>query len=246
MKLNLHALIRRYWSVQFAKDTADYLGPVGIRVDKNYLAYAHKLLLLEEDRDGGVAFSIRHHIMAYTYNENPVIELKPIGEGLYRSTNLINIPYEAGALFAYLEQKGLITVVPYERLAVPYPPEDAAVVFTQYKEDMVSTALACGHAYLANALYPKEYTELLPNPRPVVFCVYYRYRKGNALTFYDKQNNERLGLHQYFPGSRWTEAKSLSELLYYVNRGLGLELPQRKLDRYFTALAVKAYADVTG
>ena len=246
MKLNLHALIRRYWSVQFAEATANWLGPVDIVTAKNYSGYAHKLWLLEEDRDGGAVFRIRQPTIAYTYSENPVIELKPIGEGLYRSTDLIYISYEAHELFEYLERKGLVTVVPYERFAVPYPPEDAAVVFTRYEEDAVSEALACGHAYIANALYPKEYTELLPNPRPVVFYVYYRYRKGNTLAFYDKQNNERLGITRFFPGSRWTEAKSLSELLYYVNRGLGLDLPQRNLDRYFTALAVKAYADVTG
>ena len=240
MKLNLHALIRRYWFVQFAKTRAAYLGPVDIVTTKNFSYYVHKLSLLEEGRKGGSVFRVKNFAMAYTYRENPVIELEPIGEGLYRSTDLINISYDANELFAYLERKGLIAVVPHELLAVPYPPEDAAVMFAQRSE-----ALVCGHAYCANALYPKKYMELLPNPRPVVFYVYYRYRKGSVLTLYDKQNNILFGLSQYFPGCRWVQAKSLSELLYYVNRGLGLDLPQRNLDRYFTALAVKAYANAT-
>lgn len=247
MRLNLHALIRRYWSVQFVRAKANYIGPVDIVTTKNYSDYAHKLLLLEEKNcDGGAVFRIKPFAMAYTYHDNPVIELKPIGEGLYRSTDLIYISYEASDLFAYLERKGLIAIVPYEHLAVPYPPEDAAVVFARYEGNGISEALACGHAYRANALYPRKYMELLPNPKPVVFYVYYRHRKGSFLTLYDKQNNERLGITQHFPGSRWAKAKSLSELLYYINRGLGLDLPQRNLDRYFTALAVKAYADATG
>lgn len=245
MKLNLHALIRRYWFVQFAKTKAAYLGPVDIVTTKNSSYYVHKLSLLEEDRSGGSVFRVRNFAMAYTYNENPVIELKPIGEGLYRSTDLIYISYDAEELFAYPKRKGLIAVVPYEHLAVPYPPEDAAVVFARHEKGGISEALVCGHAYRANALYPKKYMELLPNPRPVVFYVYYRYRKGSVLTLYDKQNNKPFGLSQHFPGSRWAEAKSLSELLYHVNRGLGLDLPQRNLDRYFTALAVKAYANAT-
>lgn len=246
MELNLHALIRRYWSVQFAKNSTDYLGPVGIVTDKNYSGYAHRLLLLEEDNDGGTVLCIKRVTVAYTYNESPIIRLESIGEGLYRSTDLVYISWEARELGEYLERKGLIAIAPYDQFAVPYPPEDSAVVFVRCKGDIVSEALACGHAYVANALYPKEYTELLPNPKPVLFHVYYRYRKGNSLAFYDKQSNERLGMTRYFPGSRWTEAKSLNELLYYINRGLGLDLPQRNLDRYFTALAVKAYADVTG
>ena len=239
MKLNLHALIRRYWSVEFAKTKAVYyLGPVDIVTTKDSSYYTHKLSLLEEDRKGGSVFRVSNFSIAYTYRENPVIELEPIGEGLYRSTDLINISYNAVDLFAYLKRKGLIAVVPYELLAVPYPPEDAAVVFAQRNE-----ALVCGHAYCANALYPKKYMELLPNPKPVVFYIYYRYRKGSVLSLYDKQNNKLLGITRYFPGCRWAQAKSLSELLYYVNRDLGLDLPQRNLDRYFTALAVKAYAN---
>lgn len=246
MELNLKTLLRRYWRL-LLDGRSNVFGPVMLRTVKQYSTYAHAIVLLteEETTEHGHTLRLHRHIGFHTYNESPVIRVEPIGENLYRSTDAMYIPYNAQALGRYLERKGLLSYVGTEQYALPVPPEDSAIIFVRYSNDVVREALLIGHAYLANWLYPAKYAELLPNAVPVSLHARYERGKGTELRIYDHPRSKDAYSYKHwrsFPGVQWaTDAKSWTEALYYINRALGKNLPFRNVDKYFTALVSEAY-----
>lgn len=249
MKVNLRDLIRRYWWVD--KDNSYGIVHIGAK-HKGYYYY-HRAYFMEpgvHNEDANFIKIVAKDIFVTTQPDVEVT-LTPVGNGLYRSSDYIYVPYTGTDIVKAIEADGILTRI---RSAgsnhyLPASPEESAVSFVSFSgggSSSVSTALAHGVAYLANGLYPPEWVSALPTVRPVHFFLHYEHRHGTTIQVYDRNNLDSPVIDRMFPGCTWVNAISLTDMLYYLNRALGYKFKVRDRDKYFTALVADFYTKADG
>ncbi len=249
MKVNLRDLIRRYWWI----DKDDHYGLVRIETKREGYYYYHRAYLMGpgvQNESSNVIEIVTRDIFVTSHPDTEVT-LKPVGEGLYRASDIIYVPFTGSYIAKAIEADGILMHVRSAGAAyyLPVAPEDSAVGYASFEGGGASSVLkaqAYGMAYLANGLYPAEWVSALPTVRPVYFFLYYEHRSGTRLQVYDKHNLDKPIIDKIFPGSAWVKAISLRDMLYYINRSLGHNFNVRDRDKYFTALVTDFYAKAEG
>jgi hypothetical protein len=249
MKVNLRDLIRRYWWV----DKDDSYGLVRIETKREGYHYYHRAYIMRpgvHNENNNVIEIVVRDIFV-TNHPDTEITIQPVGEGLYRASDSIYVPYTGAYIAKAIEADGLLMHVRSAGAAyyLPVVPEDSAVGYASFEgggSSGVSRAQAYGMAYLTNGLYPAEWVSALPTVRPVYFFLYYERNSGTRLQVYDRHNLVKPVIDKAFPGCAWAKAISLSDMLYYVNRALGHNFKVRDRNKYFTALVADFYTRAEG
>ncbi len=249
MKVNLKDLIRRYWWV----DKGDSFGVVHIETKREGYYYTHRAYIMQTgvySENNNVIEIVTKDIFV-TDQPDVEVTLQPVGNGLYRASDSIYVPFTGTYIAKAIEKDGLLVHVRSAGVNyyLPAVPEDNAVIYVKFggsSTSGVSSAMAYGSAYLANGLYPPEWASALPVVRPVHFFLYYEHRSGTRLQTYDRDNATKPLFDWVFPGHAWTKAVSLSDMLYYVNRALGRNFKVRDRNKYFTAMVSDFYVNAEG